>query len=123
GCRISVTGSPECTPMPVNVAWSRSVVCLPLFILPSHLSFAVCPRRHTPNQSYGPDGPPRWSRLGMKVFAVSMSPRFLSPDKTPLSEHTLTADRHNANSRFFTDCYLDAAALMPPGRRKSAPAQ
>ena len=31
---------------------------------------------------------------------------------------SLTASWHNANSRFFTDCYLEAAAIVPRRSRK-----
>src|SRR5215813_3012539 len=32
GCKVSVTGSPEWTPIPETAAWLRSVVCLPAFM-------------------------------------------------------------------------------------------
>ena len=34
GCKVSVTGRPEWTPMPARAVWSRSVVCLAPFINP-----------------------------------------------------------------------------------------
>ena len=34
GCNVSVTGLPECTPMPETATWSRNVVCLAPFIVP-----------------------------------------------------------------------------------------
>src|SRR5205085_10591215 len=41
----------------------------------------------------------------------------LSPDN-PLDLRELTGDCEKANSRFFTDCYLEAVAIAPPRRRK-----
>ena len=37
----------------------------------------------------------------------------LSPDKNPFAAGSLAAVRRNANSRFFTDCYHQAAAIKP----------
>jgi hypothetical protein len=44
----------------------------------------------------------------------------LSPDKNPFDTGSLATVAGNANSRFFTDCYHQAAAMQPPGRRESA---
>jgi hypothetical protein len=37
-----------------------------------------------------------------------------SPETKPFSESTLVAVAYNANSRFFTKCYLEAAPISPP---------
>ena len=42
----------------------------------------------------------------------------LSPDEIPFDQESLAAVRPKANSRFFTDCYHEAAAIGPPGSRK-----
>ena len=44
----------------------------------------------------------------------------LSPDKNPLAVGSLPVVRPNSNSRFFTDCYHQAAAIRPGDRRKTA---
>src|SRR6188508_2465131 len=42
----------------------------------------------------------------------------LSPDKNPLAVGSLPVVRAESNSRFFTDCYHQAAAIKPAGGRK-----
>jgi hypothetical protein len=42
----------------------------------------------------------------------------LSPDENPFDPGSLAAVAEKSNSRFFTDCYHEAAAIEPPGRRK-----
>src|SRR3982074_551749 len=44
----------------------------------------------------------------------------LSPDKNPLAAGSLSVVRPNSNSRFFTDCYHQAAAIKPAGGRKTS---
>src|SRR3954447_26818619 len=44
----------------------------------------------------------------------------LSPDKNPLAVGSLPVVWPKSNSRFFTDCYHQAAAIRPGGRRKTA---
>src|SRR6267154_1282735 len=44
----------------------------------------------------------------------------LSPDKNPLAVGSLPVVRPNSNSRFFTDCYHQAAAIKPADRRKTS---
>jgi len=43
----------------------------------------------------------------------------LSPDKNALAVGSLPVVRPNSNSRFFTDCYHQAAAIKPTDRRKT----
>jgi hypothetical protein len=60
-------------------------------------------------------------------------PAALSPDKNPFDTGSLALVARKSNSRFFTDCYHEAAAFEPPDSRKlgatatfrplSAPAQ
>ena len=42
----------------------------------------------------------------------------LSPDKNPFDPGSLAAVAEKSNSRFFTDCYHEAAAIEPPDSRK-----
>lgn len=44
----------------------------------------------------------------------------LSPDKNPLAAGSLSVVRPNSNSRFFTDCYHQAAAIKPADGRKTS---
>ena len=41
------------------------------------------------------------------------------PDKNPFDGGSLTSVRRKSNSRFFTDCYHQAAAIGPSADRKS----
>src|SRR4029077_9534366 len=52
------------------------------------------------------------------ITAVKVSAA-LSPDKKPLAVGSLPAVRPNSNSRFFTDCYHQAAAIKPAHSRKT----
>jgi hypothetical protein len=42
----------------------------------------------------------------------------LSPDENPFDPGSLAAVAEKSNSRFFTDCYHEAAAIEPPSGRK-----
>jgi hypothetical protein len=42
----------------------------------------------------------------------------LSPDENPFDVGSLAAVAEKSNSRFFTDCYHEAAAIEPPASRK-----
>ena len=44
----------------------------------------------------------------------------LSPDKNPLAVGSLPVVRPKSNSRFFTDCYHQAAAIRPADGRKTS---
>ena len=44
----------------------------------------------------------------------------LSPDKNPLAVGSLPVVRPKSNSRFFTDCYHQAAAIRPGDGRKTS---
>jgi hypothetical protein len=46
-------------------------------------------------------------------------PAALSPDKNPFDVGSLALVARESNSRFFTDCYHEAAAIEPPAGRKS----
>src|SRR5260370_37924844 len=43
------------------------------------------------------------------------------PRQTPFGKRSLTAAAGSSNSRFFTDCYHEAAVFAPLGCRKSGP--
>lgn len=45
-------------------------------------------------------------------------PAALSPDKNPFDLGSLALVGRKSNSRFFTDCYHEAAAFEPPDGRK-----
>jgi hypothetical protein len=57
-------------------------------------------------------------------FPRARFPAALSPEVEPLSKETLASVGLNSNSRFFTNCYHQAAAIHPAtGLRKAAQSQ
>src|SRR5262249_32625960 len=127
GCNVRGTGKPELAPTPGKAVRSRSVGCLATFILPVPHSrpayvestLAIC----TP-AVYG-------TRLIMRATTVAFLPSVrlhipagkvsaaLSPDENPFDLGSLAAGARKSNSRFFTDCYHQAAAIGPPDGRKA----
>jgi len=64
--------------------------------------------------------------VGSRILAIDKADTLagklataLSPDKNPFDTGSLATVAGNANSRFFTDCYHQAAAIQPPGARQS----
>ena len=119
GCNVNVTGKPECTPTPLSAVWSRSVVCLATFILPSRSS----PQPRVSTGRGGLDGQATSVAIlpSVKLYITAGKvSAALSPDKNPLAVRSLPVVRPNSNSRFFTDCYHQAAAIKPADRRKTS---
>jgi hypothetical protein len=51
---------------------------------------------------------------GKWILCVFFSKSRHPQRQSPFSESTLVAVAYNANSRFFTKCYLEAAPISPP---------
>src|ERR1700724_3000899 len=96
--------------MPATDASTRRVVCLPTFMRTSHskLPPPECGTQPVPLGVSGGSPFRQDSSKNCRKRAVTGHelPRAIPPAKTPCYARTL--DRHggNANSRFFTDCYL-----------------
>jgi hypothetical protein len=57
--------------------------------------------------------------IGKSCTYPRASSAALSPDKNPFDVGSLPAVARNANSRFFTDCYHQAAAIGPANAHES----
>jgi hypothetical protein len=85
GCNVSVTGSPEWTPIPETAARLRSVVCLPAFMPRS----APSPRRPAHDERTRSATPTGYSvAIGGRKFYDADRCRPRSPDAvSPYDEH------------------------------------
>ena len=111
--------------MPVNVALSRSVVCLAAFMVnrSNPKSRCVLASRHqTPTAprrtSCGRSSVRFWTKE--RISRVALRPPTRLP--TPLDSGHLSRPSEGHNSRFFTNCYSDSAWIASsPGHARPHP--
>ena len=142
GCSVSVTGRPECTPMPAtdDFVAQRRLLCPNKFgrvlgCRHAHIrssSFRTADRALRLSEYRKTRRPHSEFRLRPPKAAISqfcplplvhtavIRGRFVTPTsrrriqaKSSFAVKTLPASRRKANSRFFTNCYLGIAGFLP----------